>query len=481
MVKRKAAKAEDFRESEPAPVPTDEADVPEGMELWDYYCPVRSPVHDQKYAYLDKETISESFECPICLDVVKGTMVVTECMHRFCQECIEKTMRLGKKQCPTCRSQVPSRRALRSDKTFDEIAETLFLKGECTDDNNNDSGTSAGAVSQTSKTINESANGEDCSNDDGNEDKTDEDYDQQPTRKRRNIRQSSASSSLADAMDYRRYKTTKWDTLEEREQETLDEETRKIVEKYRTSDFAKLVARGMQKQRAILEEQLKSEKSLGINNVAPDALAEDGDEHPTRGREGHDSDADYYAPNIRRKRNKRGSATKSTTTSPPQGKRISRRKKVANTENTVNGCDQVYKNISPGVNVVLDPLSVDPAKDPLLAQLPPLERRYVMISGNAPISAVAKFLAGKIGAPETHVALAMECGFQVPAHPKVLPLQSAQGFKVLSPSVTLHELNALKKCSDLMASPTLYLKYFSCHSKEVKGETGTNEIKKGVS
>lgn len=36
-----------------------------------------------------------------------------QCLHRFCRECIQKYIRLGKRECPACRIHVPSRRSTR--------------------------------------------------------------------------------------------------------------------------------------------------------------------------------------------------------------------------------------------------------------------------------------------------------------------------------------------------------------------------------
>ncbi|XP_068466699.1 putative E3 ubiquitin-protein ligase RING1a [Phaseolus vulgaris] len=48
-----------------------------------------------------------------------------ECLHRFCKECIEKSMRLGINECPICRVRVPSRRSLREDPNFDNLISAL--------------------------------------------------------------------------------------------------------------------------------------------------------------------------------------------------------------------------------------------------------------------------------------------------------------------------------------------------------------------
>ncbi|CAA7015743.1 unnamed protein product [Microthlaspi erraticum] len=64
-------------------------------------------------------------ECPICLEIIRKS-AVTKCGHRFCQECIEKSMRLGNHYCPTCRAHHPSRRSLKADEKFDNIIANLY-------------------------------------------------------------------------------------------------------------------------------------------------------------------------------------------------------------------------------------------------------------------------------------------------------------------------------------------------------------------
>ncbi|KAM7253529.1 hypothetical protein ACFE04_021683 [Oxalis oulophora] len=49
-----------------------------------------------------------------------------ECLHRFCGECIDKSIRLGRKECPTCRSHLASRRSLRDDPNHDALVLALF-------------------------------------------------------------------------------------------------------------------------------------------------------------------------------------------------------------------------------------------------------------------------------------------------------------------------------------------------------------------
>ena len=70
-------------------------------------------------------TIDRYLSCPICLGLMRGA-TATECLHRFCSECIESALRLGKKECPTCRAPIATRRALRRDDNFDNLIRALY-------------------------------------------------------------------------------------------------------------------------------------------------------------------------------------------------------------------------------------------------------------------------------------------------------------------------------------------------------------------
>lgn len=72
------------------------------------------------------QTLAPEFQCPVCLGYIKSTRIVKECLHRFCNECIEKCLRIGKKQCPQCRIYIPSRRSLRPDTNFDELIKKIY-------------------------------------------------------------------------------------------------------------------------------------------------------------------------------------------------------------------------------------------------------------------------------------------------------------------------------------------------------------------
>lgn len=75
---------------------------------------------------LSLKVLSSEFHCPVCLGYMKKTSIVMECLHRFCGECIQKCLRLGKKECPSCRIHIPSRRSLRPDPNFDNLIQNIY-------------------------------------------------------------------------------------------------------------------------------------------------------------------------------------------------------------------------------------------------------------------------------------------------------------------------------------------------------------------
>ena len=49
-----------------------------------------------------------------------------ECMHRFCGVCIQRCLRGGKQECPSCRQHVPSKRSLRRDHMYDSLIQQIY-------------------------------------------------------------------------------------------------------------------------------------------------------------------------------------------------------------------------------------------------------------------------------------------------------------------------------------------------------------------
>lgn len=76
--------------------------------------------------HVPMKTLNIEFVCPICLSYMRKTSIVMECLHRFCDECIQKCLRIGRKECPSCRTHIPSRRSLRADPEFDMLLKNIL-------------------------------------------------------------------------------------------------------------------------------------------------------------------------------------------------------------------------------------------------------------------------------------------------------------------------------------------------------------------
>jgi len=72
------------------------------------------------------DALHPEFRCVICLGFIQNTKVVMECLHRFCADCIETSLRKGRHECPICRVFVPSRRSLAPDPTFDRLIRSIL-------------------------------------------------------------------------------------------------------------------------------------------------------------------------------------------------------------------------------------------------------------------------------------------------------------------------------------------------------------------
>ena len=70
--------------------------------------------------------------CAVCLQVLERT-VVAPCMHRFCQECVEKWLRVGRHDCPECKLHTHTRRAFKRDVRIDSLIQNLIEEGTIDD------------------------------------------------------------------------------------------------------------------------------------------------------------------------------------------------------------------------------------------------------------------------------------------------------------------------------------------------------------
>ena len=63
------------------------------------------PSHPQQIDWNVVEA-NYNFQCPICLRLLDRPHVVMDCLHRFCEACINKALRTGKKECPVTLSKL---------------------------------------------------------------------------------------------------------------------------------------------------------------------------------------------------------------------------------------------------------------------------------------------------------------------------------------------------------------------------------------
>ncbi|KAL3981960.1 Zinc finger C3HC4 type (RING finger) family protein [Acanthocheilonema viteae] len=74
--------------------------------------------------------ISKELECGICEKTIQNTMVVRNCMHRFCADCILQRIHTGARKCPSCHKVLPKKTPLKSDANFDAIINKFTLSVE---------------------------------------------------------------------------------------------------------------------------------------------------------------------------------------------------------------------------------------------------------------------------------------------------------------------------------------------------------------
>jgi len=88
----------------------------------------------------DGETFGgDEIKCSICLGILEKTWTVTACLHRFCSDCLHRSLRvqLGSQkihhECPLCRAKLASRRSSKPDPKFDTLIGILLGVGVKTD------------------------------------------------------------------------------------------------------------------------------------------------------------------------------------------------------------------------------------------------------------------------------------------------------------------------------------------------------------
>lgn len=96
------------------------------LSLYELHRTPQDVITDATEIAVSPRSLHSELMCPICLDMLKGTMTTKECLHRFCQECIITALRSGNKECPTCRKKLISKRSLRPDPNFDMLISKIY-------------------------------------------------------------------------------------------------------------------------------------------------------------------------------------------------------------------------------------------------------------------------------------------------------------------------------------------------------------------
>jgi len=66
-----------------------------GLTLYEQNRAPLAKVTDDSTTTLMIRTLNQELTCAVCLGVIHNTRTVMECLHRFCANCISKSLRLG--------------------------------------------------------------------------------------------------------------------------------------------------------------------------------------------------------------------------------------------------------------------------------------------------------------------------------------------------------------------------------------------------
>eukprot|EP00007_Cunea_sp_BSH-02190019_P001239 CAMPEP_0174238602 /NCGR_PEP_ID=MMETSP0417-20130205/11954_1 /TAXON_ID=242541 /ORGANISM="Mayorella sp, Strain BSH-02190019" /LENGTH=422 /DNA_ID=CAMNT_0015317459 /DNA_START=185 /DNA_END=1449 /DNA_ORIENTATION=- len=92
--------------------------------------PPRALNTDDTMVSVEVSRLNDLLKCPVCLDFTTDPVTTTNCLHRFCKDCVTTALRWGKKECPFCRMKCSSGRSLRPDHTMDLLVEKLLPERE---------------------------------------------------------------------------------------------------------------------------------------------------------------------------------------------------------------------------------------------------------------------------------------------------------------------------------------------------------------
>ena len=113
------------RKTEHCPSKQDEF-VINGLTLYDMHREPLPTIEDDSTSSLPLGQFTKELQCPICLGLLSKTLTAMECLHRFCSDCVNSSLRIGKKECPVCRAPCATRRSLRPDEAFDDMIVCMY-------------------------------------------------------------------------------------------------------------------------------------------------------------------------------------------------------------------------------------------------------------------------------------------------------------------------------------------------------------------
>ena len=114
------------RKTEHVPADLQPDFVIEGLTLYDMQREPLTLITDESKCTLPLGQFTKELQCPICLGLLDTTLTSMECLHRFCSDCVNSSIRKVKKECPVCRVECATRRAFRPDSLFDELITMMY-------------------------------------------------------------------------------------------------------------------------------------------------------------------------------------------------------------------------------------------------------------------------------------------------------------------------------------------------------------------
>ncbi|XP_078367929.1 TNF receptor-associated factor 4-like isoform X2 [Oculina patagonica] len=84
--------------------------------------------HFGGYDYEFVDEVLDSQKCPLCLLPMRDAVQTSECGHRFCNDCLQRTLRSDHPVCPIDRRQIPAEGGFFSDKAWARDILSLCVK-----------------------------------------------------------------------------------------------------------------------------------------------------------------------------------------------------------------------------------------------------------------------------------------------------------------------------------------------------------------